>query len=209
MRATASNSPGATVRHDTVYAIWLRDNSPNPDARHANGQKLFDITDIDDSITIENVANGAGMVEIRFSPDGHEARYDVDWLRQHAAPLRATHPRRLWGAELADAMPVFRYGDVTGDDDAKRAWLAAISELGFALLRETPCETETVCHIAELFGYVRETNYGRFFEVRTEPDPDQSRLYADGPFVPHGQSLSRPGARPAAVALSDRRQRWR
>ncbi|MEM7119776.1 MAG: TauD/TfdA family dioxygenase [Pseudomonadota bacterium] len=158
-------------RRDTVYAIWLRDNSPNPDARHANGQKLFDITDIDDTITIDHVTNGGGIVEIRFSPDGHEARYDIDWLRRNAAPRGAAHLRRLWGAKLRDAMPAFRFGDVTGDADTKRAWLAAISELGFALLKETPCEPETVCGVAELFGYVRETNYGRFFEVRTEPDP--------------------------------------
>ncbi len=158
-------------RHDTVYAIWLRDNSPNPDARHASGQKLFDITDIDDDVMIDHVANGGGMVEIRFAPDGHEARYDVDWLRLNAAPTHRDHPRRLWGAELGDVMPVFRYGEVVSNDTAKRAWLSAISELGFALLKETPCEPEMVCRVAELFGYVRETNYGRFFEVRTEPDP--------------------------------------
>ena len=158
-------------RHDTVFAIWLRDNSPNPDARHANGQKLFDITDIDDGVMIDHVANGGGMVEIRFSPDGHEARFDVDWLRMHAGPPAARHSRRLWGSELNDAMPVHRFGDVAGNTVAKRAWLCDLSELGFALLKDVPCEPETVCDVAELFGYVRETNYGRFFEVRADPDP--------------------------------------
>ena len=158
-------------RRDTVHAIWLRDNSPNPDARHANGQKLFDITDIDRDVAIEHVANGGGMVEIRFSPDGHEARFDIDWLRLYAAPPQDHHPRRLWGRELGDAMPIHRYGEVVGDAGAKRGWLADISELGFALLKEVPCEPQTVCRVAELFGYVRETNYGRFFEVRADPDP--------------------------------------
>ena len=34
-----------------------------------------------------------------------------------------------------------------------------------------PTEPGTLCKVAELFGYVRETNYGRWFEVRAEVNP--------------------------------------
>ena len=34
-----------------------------------------------------------------------------------------------------------------------------------------PVKSGTVCSVAEMFGYVRETNYGKWFEVRSEINP--------------------------------------
>ena len=158
-------------RRDTVFAIWLRDNSPDPDARHANGQKLFDITDLDRDVVVDRVSNGDGVLDIVFAPDGHRARYDLNWLHRHGSPDGSHPQRRLWDSSLAEAMPVHDHGSVISDPLAKRAWLADIRDLGFALLTGTPTEPGTVLDVAASFGFVRETNYGRYFEVRTEPDP--------------------------------------
>ena len=159
-------SDGATAE---LPAIWLRDNSPAPGARHANGQKLFDITDIDPTIHIVAAAAQGGRVAMTFS-DGHEAEFEGAWLHRHALPRRVP-PRRLWGADLGRNLPVHEHAAVVADAAARRAWLADIAELGFALLRGVPVESGALLGVAELFGHVRETNYGRFFEVRSEPDP--------------------------------------
>ena len=37
---------------------------------------------------------------------------------------------------------------------------------------DLPSESGALCKVAELFGYVRETNYGRWFEVRAEVNPN-------------------------------------
>lgn len=157
-------------RRDFVHAIWLRDNSPSPQARHANGQKLFDITELDDDVAIDAVSSGGGALHIRFAPDGHEADFDLGWLHDHAAGHPASS-RRLWDASLSDAMPVHHHDAVMSDDTAKAAWLRDICDLGFVLMRGVPTEPGTLISVAESFGYVRETNYGRFFEVRADPDP--------------------------------------
>jgi alpha-ketoglutarate-dependent taurine dioxygenase len=52
-----------------------------------------------------------------------------------------------------------------------RDWLAAVDELGFAILAGCPTEPGTVTRVAELFGFVRETNYGRLFDVKTVVNP--------------------------------------
>jgi len=159
-------SDGATAE---VPAIWLRDNSPAPGARHANGQKLFDITEIDPTVHLVAATAQAGCVAVTFS-DGHEAVFEGDWLHRHAVPRRAP-PRRLWGADLGRNLPAHDHEAVVADAGARRAWLADIRDLGFALLRGVPVQSGALLKVAELFGHVRETNYGRFFEVRTEPDP--------------------------------------
>ncbi len=160
----------ADGRRDALHAIWLRDNSPNAQARHANGQKLFDITDLSEAVTVEAVSNGERALHLRFAPDGHEAAFDLAWLHRHGARHRPVE-RRLWGAELAEAMPIHHHDAVRSDDAAKAAWLRDIRDLGFALLKGVPTEPGTLIGVAESFSYVRETNYGRYFEVRADPDP--------------------------------------
>lgn len=50
-------------------------------------------------------------------------------------------------------------------------WLAGIDRLGFGMLRRVPVADGEVARVAELFGHVRVTNYGRFFDVRSIAEP--------------------------------------
>ena len=61
---------------------------------------------------------------------------------------------------------------MTNDRRALGRWLAAVRRYGFAVMTGTPTEPGTLCKVAELFGYVRETNYGRWFEVSAEVNPN-------------------------------------
>ena len=56
-------------------------------------------------------------------------------------------------------------------EQALGCWLADVRRYGFAVLGDVPTEPGTLCKVAELLGYVRETNYGRWFEVRAEVNP--------------------------------------
>ena len=54
---------------------------------------------------------------------------------------------------------------------AKRDWLAEMARHGFAKVTGLRVEPGSLFDVVDLFGYVRETNYGRLFEVRTEVNP--------------------------------------
>ncbi len=163
----------ADGHRSTFHAVWLRDNCPCPECRHPSGQRLLDTRDIPDDVGVASARAENGAVETVFA-DGHAARWDADWLRDHCycggeAPAAAT--RRLWGAEIQAELPVGRYEDVAAGGPALRAWLATVDELGFAILEAGPTEPGTVTRVAELFGFVRETNYGRLFDVRSVVNP--------------------------------------
>jgi gamma-butyrobetaine hydroxylase len=149
-------------------ALWLRDNCPCPECRHESGQRLIDTRSLPDDLAIV-AASANEAVDITFS-DGHVSRFDPAWLRENAGEV-APRRQRLWGAEIQDELPVQRYEDVAAGGTALRDWLAAVDELGFAILTGCGTEPGTVTHVAELFGYVRETNYGRLFDVRTVVNP--------------------------------------
>jgi gamma-butyrobetaine dioxygenase len=57
------------------------------------------------------------------------------------------------------------------DDAVREECLSAVVRLGFALLRGVPTAPGMVTAVAETFGFVRETNYGRLFDVRVVADP--------------------------------------
>src|SRR3954451_12358757 len=155
----------ATIEGARYHALWLRDNCPCSECRHESGQRLLDTRSLPDDLAIVAVEG----CTVSFS-DGHVSSFDAGWLRANAgeAPRR---PRTLWGAELQEELPAARYDEVAGGGAALRDWLAAVDELGFAILTGGPTEPGTVTRVAELFGFVRETNYGRLFDVQTVVNP--------------------------------------
>ena len=153
-----------TVEESRFHPLWLRDNCPCPECRHPSGQRLLDTRLLPDDLAVVAVAG----TTVSFS-DGHTSVFDPGWLRAQA--VDAPRARCLWGAELQEKLPVYRHVEVTAGGSALRDWLAAVDELGFAILTRGPTEPGTVTRVAELFGFVRETNYGRLFDVETIVNP--------------------------------------
>ncbi len=147
------------------HPLWLRDNCQCPQCRHESGQRLLDTRSLPDDLAVVSVDG----YEVSFS-DGHTSVFDPAWLREHTgAPAQAT--RRLWDAGIQGELPAAPYAEVSAGGNPLRRWLAWVDELGFAILTGGPTEPETVTRTAELFAFVRETNYGRLFDVKTVVNP--------------------------------------
>ena len=73
------------------------------------------------------------------------------------------------GAQAAD-WPVYDYDAFHGDDDTRRRALRQLASRGFARLRGAPTTPGEIETLVKAFGCVRETNYGRLFDVRTKRD---------------------------------------
>ncbi len=161
-------------RRSRFAAIWLLDN--RPDGRHGpEGQRLFDVAELTEEPTIAAATLAGGDVRVEFAPGGQSADYAPDWLRRHALDAasraeRRTH-RRLWDKSLAASLPTGRYTEVARAGRALAEWLAYVRDFGFALLTGVPAEPGMVCRVIELFGCVRETNYGRLFDVVSVENP--------------------------------------
>src|SRR5262249_37662065 len=59
---------------------------------------------------------------------------------------------------------------VSTEESALSEWLRETAVFGFALVRGVPRVPEAVADVAEIFGAVRETNYGRVFDGRGSVD---------------------------------------
>lgn len=164
------------------HAIWLRDHAPDPETLSpGNGQRLVRIQDLPTGVHIDQAAIlDDAQLEVTFLPEGKTVIFDGNWLFQNRYD-RSPEPMRdvgwtddsieRWGQNLQQALPVASFETVSNDPDELRRWLSAIDRYGVAKMTDMPIESGAICKVVDLFGFVRETNYGRFFEVRTEVNP--------------------------------------
>jgi gamma-butyrobetaine dioxygenase len=160
------------------HAIWLRDNAPDAATRSpTNGQRLISVLDVPRDIRVSEASWTDDRLRVRFEPEGKNVDYDPDWLLAHAydkpsvAAIGWTADDiTRWDASLSGEIAVETYQAVCDDASARLRWLRAVARYGFARMTEVPAIDGIACEIAEMFGYVRETNYGRAFDVRAEVD---------------------------------------
>jgi [2-(trimethylamino)ethyl]phosphonate dioxygenase len=169
--------PGERSR---FHAIWLRDSALDPETRDpGNGQRLIALTDIPAETRIARAEPcAAGDVAVTFSPEDKTVRFPGPWLRAHAYDLRQDLPRgwvhrdvTTWDSSLGGSVPTGDYGNLSANRAALGDWLMAVRRYGFAKVTGGPVASGAVCDVAALFGFVRETNYGRWFDVRAEVKP--------------------------------------
>jgi alpha-ketoglutarate-dependent taurine dioxygenase len=72
---------------------------------------------------------------------------------------------------LKEQVPHADFDRVCSNPAALKEWLGQIARFGFGKLSNGPVRDQALMHVVGLFGHVRETNYGRHFEVRTEVNP--------------------------------------
>jgi len=164
-------------------ALWLRHNCPCAQCLDpVTGQRLIEVTAIPNGcgVTVETEAEES--VTVVFTPDGHRTVFSRAWLAERALPAgadpRTEDGKRMWlAADLMDApsslipFPVADWDSYLADDAVRAACLDAVARLGFTLLRGVPVTPGTVLRVAGTFGFVRETNYGKLFDVRVVIDP--------------------------------------
>lgn len=180
------------------YALWLRDHCQMSASRHpANGQRLINVSDFPESLSIGQVNRlSEDRLEVVFEPDGHRSIFEAQWLRRHCYTLnepwddRSESAKTLWQADcFSGGVARTDYDEYGHSREVRRDCLQSVQTLGFALLGNVPCESGAVLDVIRSFGFVRETNYGELFDVRSVVDPNNlafSNLglgcHADNPY---------------------------
>ncbi|MEH6630430.1 MAG: gamma-butyrobetaine dioxygenase [Halopseudomonas aestusnigri] len=168
---------GQTAR---FHAMWLRDNALDSETRAAgNGQRLITILDIPAETILKSVeVNDNGDLVLSFIPENKEVVFPSNWLSDHSYDNAKENTKgwigdriKTWGSDLNNSIPTIEYAQAQRKDQEFGSWLSDVEQYGFAVMTGLPTTSGTLIDVAELFGHVRETNYGKFFEVRSEINP--------------------------------------
>jgi gamma-butyrobetaine dioxygenase len=176
-------------------AVWLRDNCPCAECRDpGSGQKLNDITELPEGLAVSAAEDAGDSVVVTFAPDGHRSAFSRAWLAGHAldghgdGDGRTEDDKELWPladlAARAGGLPEGRWPCYLAEPAERARVLDAVLRWGFVLLHDVPAEPGLVLEVAASFGFVRETNYGRLFDVRIEPRPG-NLAYTSRRILPH------------------------
>jgi gamma-butyrobetaine dioxygenase len=165
-----------------LAAAWLRDSCSCDACVHRNGQRLIDPTRWPANLVAADVRLDGDVLTVVWGPDGHVSRYS---LQELTGTSTSTSPStvRLWDASDVE-LPDGNHSSITADDAALLGWLGGLAVMGCALLHGVPIVDGEVARVAELFAHVRETNYGRWFDVRSVVDPSNLADSALG-LAPH------------------------
>lgn len=150
-------------------ALWLRERCQDPVNLDAHTeQRLFDPHRLPDDLALVSVAGtGENRAWLSFS-DGYSGEYELTRL---ADELEADDglPREIsWRADLAlDAVSVD--GRRLDSDEARLKAVETLLAYGIVIIRNLSTHPECILEVARRFGYVRETNFGRLFEVYSRP----------------------------------------
>jgi gamma-butyrobetaine dioxygenase len=166
-----------------IPAAWLADNAEGARS-HVGGHRLAGALGLAE-LTVETAQIDGDALTARFS-DGETRRIALAALAETPADDGAA----LWltAAEAEDGPPI-DYAAYLADDDALTEALTRMVRRGIVFLTGAGSEPETVARFVARFGYIRETNYGRLFDVREEARPSHLAyspvgldLHTDNPY---------------------------
>jgi gamma-butyrobetaine dioxygenase len=162
----------ADGRRHALHALWLRErcqDAANFDLR--TGQRLQDPSDFDPQLVLTGVRQAEpGRFRLCFS-DGHESDIWEGAVLTEAQLAPGDHDlpaAKLWDAHLPIDAPV-RWSERPSEAEL-RDWLTRFLELGFVIFAHVPTKPRSILRVAVTFGFVRVTNFGELFEVRSTPE---------------------------------------
>lgn len=188
---TARWSDGA---HAVLHVLWLRDNCPSGGDK-ASAIRTFSVADLDPSILIASAGVAEDCLNVEFS-DGHQSKFEGCWLRREG------------GADTSLGSTVRTWKGSTGLDPLDFQWvrsakghhqlLEALVAVGAVVVHDVPRSPEGTEALAQRLGHVRETDFGRMFDIVSEPEvwelsqsTDALDPHTDDPYryTPSGASI--------------------
>ncbi len=170
-----SRKNGSQIRY---HSTWLRDNSNDPETRDKNnGQRLISISDIPVNTYIESASldKKGKNITVKFLPKKKQVKFSSSWLEFHAYDKKRNNSKvwidpdlKTWSKNSLKRIPVINYKKAKSNKKLLLNWLKSLHYYGFAKITGCEKKSGTVIKIAKLFGYVRETNYGKWFNVKSK-----------------------------------------
>ena len=166
---------GSSLRY---HATWLRDNSNDPKTRDKNnGQRLISISDIPTNTYIKSASldKTGKNISLNFLPKKKKIKFSVNWLEAYTYDKKKINSKvwihsdlKNWSKANLKHVPTITYNAAKSDKKLFIKWLKSLRCYGFAKMTGCEKKSGTVIKITKLFGYVRETNYGKWFDVKSK-----------------------------------------
>lgn len=154
----------------TFNRFWLRDMCPSLPTK-PSGLRTFSVASLPENLAVDSAAVDGRSLVVDWS-DGHRSRFDVEALMALAGAGQGRRPalpppRRF---DATHHPTRFDFDELAPGSVAHHDLLDTVAAIGMALVENLPDSNEATEDLARLFGHVRDTDFGRIFNIVTEPD---------------------------------------
>jgi len=166
---------GSTLRY---HSTWLRDNALDSKTRDPkNRQRLITLSDIPKDTVIKSaILDTKGEnIFLTFFPESKKVSFSSNWLERYAYDVVKKNLKgwispnlKVWNSSILKKIPTIDYKIAKSDSALHLKWMKSLYEYGFAKITGGAKDSGDITQIADLIGYIRETNYGKFFDVKSE-----------------------------------------
>ena len=184
--------------------IWLRDNLREDRDPHS-GQRRNDVVDLPAEPRIKSARLAEDEIRIEWEGDAAPASFALEWLARHGSASARRPEQRIatWlaggGMNAARDFAWSSIAQLQREPAARLDWLTHLLQSGIAFSSSLPPTDEAILDAVAPLGSVCDTNYGRVFDVRSVPQPENLAysdlglgLHTDNPYrepVPGFQML--------------------
>ena len=166
---------GSILRY---HSTWLRDNALDSKTRDPkNRQRLITLSDIPKDTVIKSaILDSKGEnISLTFFPESKKVSFSSNWLERYAYDVEKKNLKgwisstlKIWNSSILKKIPTIDYKVAKSDSALLLKWMKSLHKYGFAKITGGGKESGEIIKIADLIGYIRETNYGKFFDVKSE-----------------------------------------
>ncbi len=173
--------------------FWLRDNCPS-DGDRASLFRSFSVDALSEDLAIIGGTIEGDRVRIAFD-DGTTDEFDPAWLRRYA--ISGVEPDACVPWRAGFEPESFGFDELLHESRRHHDLLESVARSGVALVTGLSDQAATE-QLASLLGPIRETDFGRVFDIVSEPQPftpSQSTMaldpHTDDPYryTPAGASI--------------------
>ena len=166
---------GSILRY---HSTWLRVNALDSKTRDPkNKQRLITLSDIPEDTVIKSaILDSKGEnISLTFFPESKKVSFSSNWLERYAYDVEKKNLKgwispslKIWNSTILKTIPTIDYKVAKSDSALLLKWMKSLHEYGFAKITGGGKESGEIIQIADLIGHIRETNYGKFFDVKLE-----------------------------------------
>ncbi|XP_070533620.1 gamma-butyrobetaine dioxygenase-like [Ptychodera flava] len=153
--------------------IWLRDNCFCPSCFLAGTkQRLITMNHLDVNVTPDSISlSKDGELLTLIWPDGHRTEFKSGFLKGILfEERRVSENRHLWGSEILQNVPTFQFQHILDSDKALLGFMTELKNTGMLLVQNVPTEMGQLMKVAERVGFIRVTNYGPVYSIKSKFD---------------------------------------
>jgi len=168
-----------------IHPFWLRERvNGDKFVDIKTKQRLFDPTQIQENITINDINLSEDFLEVTFN-DGASTRLSIQELIEEFSNNNFIKliKKVEWDSSLKD-FNIFKFKENLSEKEEMYNALINFYKYGFVIFKNVPTKDNFLINFANSIGSVRRTNFGEFFNVKSKPNPNDL-AYTSLPLAPH------------------------